>query len=77
MNIIPAVSTDNSAIFMKMPPVRSAQRGSSHWKFTNSLTLDSVFVELLREEITTVLKTTQVQHLTQESNGSFPSIEFD
>ena len=56
IDIIPAVNTDHSAIFMKMSPVKSAQRGPSHWKFNNSLTLDSVFVELLRKEITTVLK---------------------
>ena len=58
IDIIPAVSTDHSTIFMKMSPAKSAQRGLSHWKFNNSLTLDSVFVELLRKEITTVLKTT-------------------
>ena len=56
IDIIPAVSTDHSAIFMKMSPVKSAQRGPSHWKLNNSLTLDSVFVEMLRKEITTVLK---------------------
>ena len=56
IDIIPAVSTDHSAIFMKMSSVKSAQHGPSHWKFNNSLTLDSVFVEMLRKEITTVLK---------------------
>ena len=56
IDIIPAVSTDHSAIFMKMSPVKSAQRGPSHWQFNNSLTVDSVFVEMLRKEITTVLK---------------------
>ena len=56
IDIIPAVSTDHSAIFMKMSSVKSAQHGPSHWKFNNSLILDSVFVEMLRKEITTVLK---------------------
>ena len=30
IDIMPAVNTDHSAIFMKISPVRSAQRGSSH-----------------------------------------------
>ena len=78
IDIIPAVSTGHSAIFMKISPVRSAQRGPSHWKFNNSLILDSIFVEMLRKEITAVLKhTTQVHSVTQESNGSFSSIELD
>ena len=51
IDIIPAVITDHSAIFMKMSLVKSAQSGASHWKFNNSLTLDSVFVELLRKKL--------------------------
>ena len=56
IDVIPTVNTDHSAIFMKISPVKSAQHGPSHWKFNNSSTLDSVFVEMLRKEITAVLK---------------------
>ena len=46
--IIPAVCTDHSAIVLRFSWAGKKQRGSSYWKFNNSLLLDNVYIKGMR-----------------------------
>ena len=50
-DIIPAVYTEHSAIVQRFSWAGKKQRGSSHWKFNNSLLSDNVYIEGMRENL--------------------------
>ena len=51
MDIIPSIQADHSVLKLKITPINERTRGSSSWKFNNSLVHDSNFVEQMKLEI--------------------------
>ena len=50
-DIIPSVQSDHSALKKKFSPFGERKRGPSHWKFNNSLVLDTDFVTAMKNKI--------------------------
>ena len=55
IDIIPAITTDHSAVILNILPRFSFKRGPSYWKFNNSLLSDKSYVELIQREINLIL----------------------
>ena len=50
-DIVPSVQLDHSTLKMKFSTLGERKRGSSHWKFNNSLVLDKDFVTAMKNKI--------------------------
>ena len=51
VDILPALNTDHSTIYLRSQIISSKNKGSSHWKFNNSLLNNPEFVSQMREKI--------------------------
>ena len=51
VDILPAINSDHSAIYLRLQSISSKNKGSYHWKFNSSLLNNSEYVSQMRENI--------------------------
>ena len=55
VEILTGIQSDHSPIWIQCRSLEEERRGPSHWKFNNSLLLDSEYIELANSEISDLL----------------------
>ena len=73
VDINPAINTDHSAIVLKFSYIKQIERGSSYWKFNNSLLSDNVYLNMMRGKMDQFIS---ANHLPDDPRSSWDFLKF-
>ena len=71
VEILTGIQRDHSPIPIQCRSLEEERRGPSHWKFNNSLLLDSEYIELADSEISDLLDTMTLQTIDPRVKWKF------
>ena len=67
------IDTDPSAIVLKFSYIKQTERGSSYWKFDNSLLSDNVYLNMMRGKMDEFISS---NHLPDDPKSSWDSLKY-